>query len=185
MFIPGIISTFAPGIISTFARWTWCVPIILLSIQYICHIPKYHYIIVAVVYLVYCIIAVRVFIKSWKTSAVSTTVWMVETQLCKLRGTSDITQIIVRPCSTSMFYPYGGYRSFHWNFYEIFFPFLSLLKIRIFLDFADGIDFTKGAWNVFSFSPKSREGGRGDFDSLRHTTAPPPRYDCCSVLHSG
>ena len=31
-----------------------------------------------------------VFIKSWKTSAVSTTVWMVETQLCKLRGTSDI-----------------------------------------------------------------------------------------------
>ena len=30
------------------------------------------------------------FIKSWKTSAVSTTVWMVETQLCKLRGPSDI-----------------------------------------------------------------------------------------------
>ena len=30
------------------------------------------------------------FIKSWKTSAVSTTMWMVETQLCKLRGTSDI-----------------------------------------------------------------------------------------------
>ena len=29
------------------------------------------------------------FIKSWKTSAVSATVWMVETQLCKLRGTSD------------------------------------------------------------------------------------------------
>ena len=29
------------------------------------------------------------FIKSWKTSAVTTTVWMVETQLCKLRGTSD------------------------------------------------------------------------------------------------
>ena len=29
------------------------------------------------------------FIKSWKTSAVSTAVWMVETQLCKLRGTSD------------------------------------------------------------------------------------------------
>ena len=29
------------------------------------------------------------FIKSWKTSAVSTTVWMVETQLCKLRGTPD------------------------------------------------------------------------------------------------
>ena len=28
-------------------------------------------------------------IKSWKTSAVSTTVWMVETKLCKLRGTSD------------------------------------------------------------------------------------------------
>ena len=25
----------------------------------------------------------------WKTSAVSMTVWMVETQLCKLRGTSD------------------------------------------------------------------------------------------------
>ena len=49
------------------------------------------------------------FIKSWKTSAVSTSVWMVETQLCKLRGTSDITQIIVRACS--MFYPYEGYRS--------------------------------------------------------------------------
>ena len=29
------------------------------------------------------------FIKSWKTSAVSTAVWMVGTQLCKLRGTSD------------------------------------------------------------------------------------------------
>ena len=29
------------------------------------------------------------FIKKWKTSAVSTTDWMVETQLCKLRGTSD------------------------------------------------------------------------------------------------
>ena len=29
------------------------------------------------------------FTKSWKTSAVSTTVWMVETKLCKLRGTSD------------------------------------------------------------------------------------------------
>ena len=27
--------------------------------------------------------------KSWKTSAVSTTDWMVETQLCNLRGTSD------------------------------------------------------------------------------------------------
>ena len=30
------------------------------------------------------------FIKNWNTSAVSTTMWMVETQLCKLRGTSDI-----------------------------------------------------------------------------------------------
>ena len=30
------------------------------------------------------------FIKNWKTSAVSTTMWMVEIQLCKLRGTSDI-----------------------------------------------------------------------------------------------
>ena len=30
----------------------------------------------------------KYFIKSWKTSAVSTTVWMVETQLRKLRGTS-------------------------------------------------------------------------------------------------
>ena len=29
-------------------------------------------------------------IKNWKTSAVSTTDWMVETQLCKLRGASDI-----------------------------------------------------------------------------------------------
>ena len=33
-----------------------------------------------------------VFIKSRKTSAVSTTDWMVETQLCKLRGTSDTFQ---------------------------------------------------------------------------------------------
>ena len=70
--------------------------------------------------------------KSWKTSAVSTTVWMVGTQLCKLRGTSDtfvpgiiicflwakptiwllilsFTQNIVRACS--MFYPHEGYRS--------------------------------------------------------------------------
>ena len=70
-------------------------------------------------------------IKNWKTSAVSTTVcWMVETQLWKLRGTSDtlnsykicflwtkrtiwllvlsFTQNIVRACS--MFYPYEGYR---------------------------------------------------------------------------
>ena len=51
------------------------------------------------------------FIKSWKTSAVRTTVWMVETQLCKLRGTSDILhklsfarlsfekrQVWVQPC---------------------------------------------------------------------------------------
>ena len=30
------------------------------------------------------------FIKSWKTSAVKTTVWMVETQLCKLRGTTTV-----------------------------------------------------------------------------------------------
>ena len=29
------------------------------------------------------------YIKNWKTSAVSTTDWMVETQLCKLRDTSD------------------------------------------------------------------------------------------------
>ena len=29
-------------------------------------------------------------IKSWKTSAVGTTVWMVETQLCKLRGNDFI-----------------------------------------------------------------------------------------------
>ena len=37
---------------------------------------------------------------------------MVETQLCKLRGTlvhQTFTQIIVRACS--MFYPYEGYRS--------------------------------------------------------------------------
>ena len=34
---------------------------------------------------------------------------MIETQLCKLRGTSDIYTIIVRACS--MFYPYEGYRS--------------------------------------------------------------------------
>ena len=30
-------------------------------------------------------------IKSCKTSAVSTTVWMVESQLCKMRGTSDMS----------------------------------------------------------------------------------------------
>ena len=35
------------------------------------------------------IIIIFFLIKSWKTSAVSRTVWMVETQLCKLRGTSD------------------------------------------------------------------------------------------------
>ena len=29
------------------------------------------------------------YVKNWKTSAVSTTDWMVQTQLCKLRGTSD------------------------------------------------------------------------------------------------
>ena len=35
----------------------------------------------------YLLLHIRMyFIKSWKTSAVSTTVWMVETQLCKLRG---------------------------------------------------------------------------------------------------
>ena len=33
--------------------------------------------------------ALQRYIKSWKTSAVSTTVCMVEIQLCKLRGTSD------------------------------------------------------------------------------------------------
>ena len=38
----------------------------------------------------YMVVGRADFIKSWKTSAVSTTVWMVETQLCKLRGTSDI-----------------------------------------------------------------------------------------------
>ena len=68
-------------------------------------------------------------LKSWKTSAVSTNVGMVETQLCKLRGTSDtfvriirflwtkrtiwlsilsFTQNIVRACS--MFYPHERYR---------------------------------------------------------------------------
>ena len=70
------------------------------------------------------------FIKSWKTSAVSATVWMVETLLCKLRGRYirhvrivwflwtkrtiwlvilSFTLNIVRACS--MFYPYEGYRS--------------------------------------------------------------------------
>ena len=67
-----------PGTISAFARCNWCVPIILLSIRYdrcacrspiycclsgtrcILVSPKYHYIIVTVVYLVYCIIAVCV-----------------------------------------------------------------------------------------------------------------------------
>ena len=68
------------------------------------------------------------FTKSWKTSAVSTPVWMVETQLCKLRGTSrvriiwflwtkptiwllilSLTQNTIR--AYPMFYPYEGYRS--------------------------------------------------------------------------
>ena len=31
--------------------------------------------------------------KNWKTSAVSTTVWMVETQLCKLRGTCNTNNL--------------------------------------------------------------------------------------------
>ena len=39
------------------------------------------------------------FIKSWKTSAVSTAVWMVETQLCKLCGTSDTICWIVESSS--------------------------------------------------------------------------------------
>ena len=41
----------------------WCVPLILLSVRYnvcACRSPIYHYIIVTVVYLVYCIIAVCV-----------------------------------------------------------------------------------------------------------------------------
>ena len=59
----------APGIISAFAICNWCVPIILLSTGYN--------------------VCACLFYKSWKTSAVSTTVWIVETQLCKLRGTSD------------------------------------------------------------------------------------------------
>ena len=37
-------------------------------------------------------IYIYILIKSWKTSAVNTTVWMVETQLCKLRGTSYCTE---------------------------------------------------------------------------------------------
>ena len=37
----------------------------------------------------YITLILKKIIISWKTSAVSTTVWMVETQLCKLRGTSD------------------------------------------------------------------------------------------------
>ena len=45
---------------------TTCVLVVIqytaVYLVYICHIPKYHYIIVTVVYLVYCIIAVRV---SW------------------------------------------------------------------------------------------------------------------------
>ena len=36
-------------------------------------------------------------IKKWKTSAVITTDWIVETQLCKLRGTSD--KFVGRACS--------------------------------------------------------------------------------------
>ena len=45
------------------------------------------------------------FITSWKTSAVSTTVWMVETQLCKLRGTSD-TFVYCGFCELNLRYDY-------------------------------------------------------------------------------
>ena len=38
------------------------------------------------------------FLIFWETSAVSTTDWMVKTQLCKLRGTSDT--LVGRACST-------------------------------------------------------------------------------------
>ena len=45
------------------------------------------------------------FINSWTTSAVSTTVWMVETQLCKLRGTSD-TFVLYGFCELNLRYDY-------------------------------------------------------------------------------
>ena len=45
------------------------------------------------------------FIKNWKTSAVSTTDWMVETQLCKLRDTSDT--FVGRACH--FLYPVPSY----------------------------------------------------------------------------
>ena len=44
-------------------------------------------------------------IKSWKTSAVRTTAWMVETQLCKLRGTSD-TFVWYGFCGLNLRYDY-------------------------------------------------------------------------------
>ena len=45
------------------------------------------------------------FINSWTTSAVRTTVWMVETQLCKLRGTSD-TFVLYGFCDLNVRYDY-------------------------------------------------------------------------------
>ena len=50
------------------------------------------------------------FIKSWKTSAVSTIDWMVKTQLCKLRGTYSMFQFIKKKgkgfCELSLRYGY-------------------------------------------------------------------------------
>ena len=59
------------------------------------------------------------FLKKWKTSAVSTTDWMVETQLCKLRGTSDTFVrsayfiIILRSLEKRLLWarPIGGWNS--------------------------------------------------------------------------
>ena len=48
-------------------------------------------------------------VKSWKTSNVSATVWMVETQRCKLRGTSDTfvpIWFVQRRCSADSFLTY-------------------------------------------------------------------------------
>ena len=61
----------------------------------------------------------RFILKKWKTSAVSTTDWMVETQLCKLRGTSDTFVgsayfiIILRSIEKRLLWarPIGGWNS--------------------------------------------------------------------------
>ena len=61
-------------------------------------------------YFVFLMIICFFLVKKWKTSAVSTTDWIVETQLCKRRGTSDT-------------FVGRAYSIFHWikKVYNLFF----------------------------------------------------------------